>query len=179
MEAFCESVRPSELSCKSMEANTIHALLNIALLQAITFLFVYIRYYFSPVINKTKGKLEEKEIAICIVSGFLVFFVIVSESTSLTMKYLFFILSICIYAGSCVLILRHQKAKPMIYPKSFLIFHNGSFLKGAILQNKLSEKEILKSLNMKGVQDLTEVDTIILEPDGELSVIFKKKAKSA
>ena len=162
-----------------MEAKTVHALLNIALLQAITFLFVYIRYYFIPATPKGKNRLEEKDIAICLIAGFLVFFVIVSESTSLEVKYLFFILSVAVYGGSCLLIQKHQKTKPMIYPKSFLIFHNGSFLKGAIVQNKLSEKDILKTLSLKGVENLSDVDTIILEPDGELSVIFKKKAKTA
>lgn len=160
-----------------MEAKTIHALLNIALLQAITFLFVYIRHYVS-LSAKPKKDLEENEIAISVISGFLVFFVIMSESTSLSTKYVFFVLAVAIHAGSSLMILNHRKARPAIYPKSSLIFHNGSFMKGAILQNKLTEKEILRSLSMKGVENLSEVDTIILEPDGELSVIFKKKVKS-
>ena len=163
-----------------MEANTIHALLNIALLQALIFLFVYIKYFLSDDQKGVrKGKLQENEIVICIIAAFLVFFVIVNDSTALEVKYLFFVLSVGIHAGSCLLINRHLKTKPMIYPKSFLIFHNGSFLKGAIVQNKLSEKDIIKSLNMMGVDRLADVDTIILEPDGELSVILKKKAKSA
>ena len=161
-----------------MEANTIHALLNIALLQAIIFLFVYIKYFISGLAKgMKKTKLEENEIVICIIAAFLVFFVIVNETTALDVKYLFFVLAVGIHAGSCLLINRQQR-KPMIYPKSFLIFHNGSFLKGAILQNKLTEKEIMKSLTLMGVDNLSDVDTIILEPDGELSVILKKKAKS-
>jgi uncharacterized membrane protein YcaP (DUF421 family) len=158
-----------------MEAKTVHALLNIALLQAITFLFVYIKYYFSVPAKGVKTKLEEHELAISIVLGFLVFFVIMNEYTSLAAKYVFFVLSLAVHIGSCLLILKHRKNKPMIYPKSYLIFHKGSFLKGAIVQNKLSEKDILKSLSSKGVEDLTEIDTIILEPDGELSIIYKKK----
>ena len=168
-----------DFSLEVMEAKTVHALLNIALLQAITFLFVYIKYYFSPSTNKVKNKLEEKDIVVCLITAFAVFFVIVSETIDLEVKYMFFIASVLVFTGSTVLILRHQKAKPMLYPKSFLIFHNGSFLKGAIVQNKLSEKDIIKTLSLKGVENLSEVDTIILEPDGELSVIFKKKAKTA
>ena len=161
-----------------MEAKTIHALLNIALLQAIIFLFVYIRYFFSSLgKGVNKNKLQENEIVICIIAAFLVFFVIVNETTALEIKYLFFVLAVVVHAGSCLLINRHHR-RPMIYPKSFLLFHNGSFLKGAIDQNKLSEKEIMKSLNLMGVENLSDVDTIILEPDGELSVILKKKAKS-
>jgi uncharacterized membrane protein YcaP (DUF421 family) len=163
-----------------MEANTFHALLNVALLQTIVFLFVYIKYYLSaPAKGVKKNKLEENDIIISVVAAFLVFFVISNEYTVLEVKYIFFILSVVLHSGSCLLINRHQRMKPMIYPKSFLLFHNGSFLKGAILQNKLSEKEIMKSLTTMGVDNLSDVDTIILEPDGELSVILKKKAKSA
>jgi uncharacterized membrane protein YcaP (DUF421 family) len=72
-------------------------------------------------------------------------------------------------------VLKQLKRKPLIYPKSYLVFHNGKFLKGAILQNKISEDDILQTLKLKGVDDLKEVDTIILEADGELSVIFKEK----
>lgn len=160
-----------------MEAKTVHALLNIALLQAITFLFVYIKYYFSSKDNKAKFSLPENELAVSIIVGILVFFVIATDHTSLPVKYIFFMLALVIHVGACLIIQKHERTKPAIYPKSFLIFHNGSFLKGVILRNKLSEKEIMKSLNLKGVHDLAEVDTIILEPNGELSVIFKKKAK--
>lgn len=158
-----------------MEAKTVHALLNIALLQAMIFLFIYIKYYFSVPAQGSKDRLEDHELAISIVFGFLVFFVIMNDQSSLTLKYVFFVLSVAIHIGSCLLILKHQNTKPLIYPKSYLIFHNGSFLKGAIVQNKLSEKDIIKSLSLKGVVDLKEVDTIILEPDGEFSIIYKKK----
>jgi uncharacterized membrane protein YcaP (DUF421 family) len=60
-----------------------------------------------------------------------------------------------------------------------MIFHNGKFLKGAILQTKLSEEDIQRLLLGKGVVDLKEVDTLILERNGELLVIYKNKAKTA
>lgn len=163
----------------SMEAKTVHALLNLALLQAILFLFVFLKYHFSAPQRKVAPSLPDHEIAISILIGFLVFFVIVNDGGSLASKYVFFVLALALHVGSCILVQKHQKHKPMLYQKSFMIFHNGSFLKGAIVQNKLSEKEIIKALSTKGVVDLSEVDTIILEPDGELSIIFKKKEKSA
>lgn len=162
-----------------MEAKTVHALLNLALLQAILFLFVFVKYYFSTPHGKVTPSLPDHEIAISILIGFLVFFVIVNDTGSLASKYVFFGLALALHVGSCLLVQKHHKHKPLVYPKSFMIFHKGSFLKGAIVQNKLSEKDILKALNTKGVMDLSEVDTIILEPDGELSVIFKKKEKTA
>ena len=60
-------------------------------------------------------------------------------------------------------------------PKHFLIFHNGKFLKGAIVEVKLTEQQIMSTLTGKGVQDLAKIDTIILEKNGELSIIYKDK----
>jgi uncharacterized membrane protein YcaP (DUF421 family) len=60
-----------------------------------------------------------------------------------------------------------------------MIFHKGKFFKGTISQNKLSESDIMHALKQKGVSDLNTVDTIILETNGELLVIYKDKLKSA
>ena len=148
------------------------------LLVSTTSLFVYIRYYFSTLSSNVKFRLQDHEIAINIFVGFIVFYVIDNKEIPLLSKYVFFIISVLIHIGSGLLILKMQKIKTVLYPRSFLIFHNGKFLKGAILQNKLTEKDILRVLNMKGVNDLTQVDTIILEQDGELSVIFKNKIEN-
>jgi uncharacterized membrane protein YcaP (DUF421 family) len=91
----------------------------------------------------------------------------------------FLFTSVAAFIGGCVLQLRLLRAKNNVYPKSLVIFHQGKFYKGVMTQNKLSEKDILTTLKLKGVGDLIDVDTIIVEPDGELTVIFKEKIKSA
>jgi uncharacterized membrane protein YcaP (DUF421 family) len=76
------------------------------------------------------------------------------------------------------MILKSLKQKETIYPKSYLIFHNGKFMKGSIVKSNLSENDIMKSLELKGVFNLGDVHTIILEVDGELTVIYKEKFRS-
>ncbi len=51
-------------------------------------------------------------------------------------------------------------------------------MKGSIVKSNLSENDIMKSLELKGVFNLGDVHTIILEVDGELTVIYKEKFRS-
>lgn len=152
--------------------------LNIVSLILVTGLFVYVKYYFATKIAIAGRKLQMHETAIAIFMGLVVSFIICNRGIPFSNKVLFFVAS----AGLHILMswLEHKTyiSKP-IYPKSFMVFHNGKFLKGAILQNKLSEKDIMRLLTLKGIFDLTEIDTIILERNGELLVIYKNKMKSA
>ncbi|MBT1702305.1 YetF domain-containing protein [Chryseosolibacter indicus] len=148
---------------------------NLILLVAVVGLFVYIKWYSSTLSSNVRNRLQTHEIIVNILLGFIVFFVIYNKEVSLSYRYFFFILSVVMHIGSCYLMLMHINRKANVYSKSYLIFHNGKFLKGAILKNDLSEEDIIKSLRLKGVLNLREIDTIILEADGELTVIYKEK----
>lgn len=151
--------------------------LNLILLLAVVGLFVFIKWYSSTLSSNVRNRLQLHEIIVNILLGIIVFFVIYNKSVSLTYRYFFFILSVLMHIGSCYLMLMHINRKAKIYAKSYLIFHNGKFLKGAIVKNDLSEEDIMRSLRLKGIVNLMEVDTIILETDGELTVIYKEKVR--
>lgn len=156
---------------------TLQSLLNIVQLILVTGLFVYIKYYFLTRSAVAGRKLQHHEIAIAIFMGFVVSFVVCNQGIPFSNKLLFFLASAGLHLVMSWLEHKTYVSRP-IYPKSFMVFHNGRFLKGAILQHKLSEKDILRLLTMKGVFDLAEVDTIILEKNGEISVIYKNKMKA-
>jgi uncharacterized membrane protein YcaP (DUF421 family) len=158
-----------------MEARNIVVLLDFILLIAVTSLLIFIKWYFSTLSSNVRNRLQTHEIVLTIFVSLIVLMVITNDTLPLVNRSVFFLLAVGIYTGACWIILHNLRRKPLIYPKSFLIFHNGKFLKGAILQNKLSEEDIMRTLKMKGVVDLKDVDTVILEANGELSVIFKKK----
>ena len=75
--------------------------------------------------------------------------------------------------------LKNLSQKEKHYPKSYIIFQNGQFYKGIMDQSKVTEKDIRETLKLKGVADLNSVESIILETNGELTVIFKENVKSA
>jgi uncharacterized membrane protein YcaP (DUF421 family) len=158
-----------------MEPHNVIMILDFVSLVAVVSLFIYIKWYFSTLSSNVRNRLRTHEIVLSIFMAMVVLYVISNRDMPLIDRAVFFIVTVAIHIGTCLVVLKQLKRKPLIYPKSYLVFHNGKFLKGAILQNKISEDDILQTLKLKGVDDLKEVDTIILEADGELSVIFKEK----
>jgi uncharacterized membrane protein YcaP (DUF421 family) len=162
-----------------MERYTLTSMLNLILLTASLCLFVYIKWYFSTLSSNIRNRIQTNEILVSMVVGFVVYFIISNKSVPSVVRFGFLFISIGAFIGGCILQLKLLRAKHNLYPKSLVIFHQGKFYKGVMTQNKLSEKDILSTLKLKGVGDLIDVDTIIVEPDGELTVIYKEKIKSA
>ena len=52
-----------------------------------------------------------------------------------------------------------------------LLFHRGRFLRGAMRAQRVTEQEVLAAARIQGVADLGEVEAIVLETDGEFSVV--------
>ena len=162
-----------------MENYTLSSMLNFILLVATIGLFVFIKWYFSTLSSNVKNRLQNHEIILTMAMGFIVFFVISSKTVPIIDRYVFFITITTIHIGTCHLMLKGVMQKDKIFPKSYIIFQNGKFFKGIMTQNKVSEKDIKETLRLKGIENLGEIESIILETDGELTVIFKEKVKTA
>jgi uncharacterized membrane protein YcaP (DUF421 family) len=162
-----------------MEQYTLNSILNLILLIATIGLFVFIKWHFSTLSSNVKNRLQNHEIILTMVMGFVVFFVISSKAVPIVDRVVFFITIVAIHAGTCFLMLKSNTVKERLFNKSYLIFQNGKFLKGIMLQNKITERDIRTTLKIKGIADLTIIESIILEPDGELTIIFKEKVKTA
>jgi uncharacterized membrane protein YcaP (DUF421 family) len=162
-----------------MEKYTLQSIFNLILLMATIGLFVFIKWHFSTLSSNIKNRLQTHEIILTMVVGFIVFFVISSKAVPITDRYVFFITIVGIHVGTCVLMIKAALPKAKIFAKSYLIFQNGTFFKGIMVQHKLSESDVKATLKIKGVLDLRIVESIILEQDGELTVIFKENYKSA
>jgi len=162
-----------------MENYTLSSMLNFILLVATIGLFVFIKWYFSTLSSNVKNRLQNHEIILTMAMGFIVFFVISSKTVPIIDRYVFFITITTIHIGTCHLMLKGVMQKDKIFPKSYIIFQNGKFFKGIMTQNKVTEKDIKETLRLKGIENLGEIESIILETDGELTVIFKEKVKTA
>jgi uncharacterized membrane protein YcaP (DUF421 family) len=162
-----------------MEKYTLTSILNLILLTGTISLFVFIKWHFSTLSSNVRNRLQTHEIILTMVMGFIVFFVVSSKAVPLLDRYVFFITITAIHIGTCLLMLKSITPKEKVFPKSYVIFQNGQFYKGIMTQSKLTERDIRETLKIKGVSDLNQVESIILETDGELTVIFKEKVKSA
>ena len=54
-----------------------------------------------------------------------------------------------------------------------LVFHNGNFLKDAMRRERVTEEEMRSATREQGIADLDAVDSIVLETNGQFSVVSK------
>jgi uncharacterized membrane protein YcaP (DUF421 family) len=155
-----------------MDTYEIESILNFVLLAAVIGLFLQIKYYFSIKSINVHHRLQYRDIIYSIAMALLLYIAISNKTVPLVSRYVIFFLSLGAYVGTCVVMMNAVKWRKN-FSRSFLIFHQGKFIKHIIHQNKLSEKDIIATLKLKGINNLTDIDSIILEANGELSVHFK------
>ena len=68
---------------------------------------------------------------------------------------------------------KNLNAKRMIKGKPTLLMENGLFLSGAFSKNKINLDDILSKVHQNGIHSLTEIKTIWLEPNGQLTIVLK------
>lgn len=160
-----------------MDTYEIESILNFILLAAVTGLFLHIKYYFSTLSSNVHHRLQYRDFIYSIAMSLLLYIAISNKTVPLTSRYVIFALSLAAYVGTCIVMLNSLKWRKN-FSRSFLIFHQGKFIKHIIHQNKLSERDIIATLKLKGINNLSDIDSIILEANGELSVHFKTKVSS-
>ena len=68
---------------------------------------------------------------------------------------------------------RSAKVQKAVKSEPCLIFHAGEFLHGAMQRERITESEIRQALRSEGVASLESVHAIVLETNGNLSVLQK------
>jgi len=58
-----------------------------------------------------------------------------------------------------------------------LIFHNGKFLKDSMRRERVTKEEMLSATRSQGTADLEAVDSIVLETNGQVSVVLKGEGR--
>jgi uncharacterized membrane protein YcaP (DUF421 family) len=66
---------------------------------------------------------------------------------------------------------RSSSVERVINGEPALLYHHGRFLRDAMRAQRVTEKEILAAARQEGVTDLGEVEAVVLETDGEFSVV--------
>lgn len=66
---------------------------------------------------------------------------------------------------------RYAPVRGLITSEPRLVAHEGRFLHEAMRKERLAEEEILQAVRAQGRDGLDQVRSVVLEPDGSLSVI--------
>src|SRR5688500_2705388 len=119
-----------------MDTYEIESILNFVLLAGVTGLFLHIKYYFSTLSINVHHRLQYRDIIYSIAMALLLYIAISNKTVALSSRYVIFLLSVGAYVGTCVVMMNAVKWRKN-FSRSFLIFHQGKFIKHIIHQNKL------------------------------------------
>lgn len=71
------------------------------------------------------------------------------------------------------LAVRIKSVKTLITSSPSLIFYKGNFLEQAMKKERITEEEIYSAARIEGISALDEIDMIILETTGDITIIEK------
>lgn len=72
---------------------------------------------------------------------------------------------------------RNERFRELVKGDPTLLFYDGQFLGQTILDERVSREEIYASIRAQGIGHIQDVNAVILETDGSLSVIGRHDAK--
>lgn len=80
------------------------------------------------------------------------------------------VLATCQYVTTKI-VLRSKTAARIVKAEPTLLTHKGEFLRDAMKRTRISEEEIKTALRSNGMTDVSDANWVVLETNGELSVI--------
>ncbi len=99
--------------------------------------------------------------------------VLLSKDVALADGLLAFALLIFLQFAITWLSVRSQAFSNLIKAEPRMLLYQGNFLKEAMRKERVTEEEILAALREKGISDAKGVEAVVLETEGNLSVIQK------
>lgn len=74
---------------------------------------------------------------------------------------------------------KSHKFEDIIKSNPVLVFYNGEFLDDVMAAERITKRDLLSILRQDGIYNLEEVQSVVLETDGQFSVVKKQETKSA
>jgi uncharacterized membrane protein YcaP (DUF421 family) len=73
---------------------------------------------------------------------------------------------------------KDPRVRRMVTSEPSLIFHKGVFLRKAMTENRISEQDVFAAIRQSGFDDISSIDAVVLESNGDVSVIPRNMSAS-
>jgi uncharacterized membrane protein YcaP (DUF421 family) len=121
--------------------------------------------------NRTLSKLNAFDLVVTVALGSTLATVLLSKDVALVEGLLAFALLIGLQFLVTWGSVRSELFNRIVKTAPVLVLHRGAFLYAAMRRARVAEDEILAALRGQGVRDPSEVQGVVLESDGSLSVV--------
>ncbi|AWG22973.1 hypothetical protein FFWV33_16285 [Flavobacterium faecale] len=129
--------------------------------------------------KRTLSKMNAFDFIVTIALGSIFASVILTKSISISEGVLAFSLLIFLQYGITFLSSRSQAVSDLVKSALILMVYRGSLIKANMLKERIDEDEIWGVIRKSGYATLQDIDAVILETDGSLSVIKNIKDPKA
>lgn len=128
--------------------------------------------------KRTLTKLNAFDLVVTVALGSTLATVLLSKSVALAEGVLAMALLVFLQFAITWLAVRVSWVDGLIKSEPTLIVHEGRFLEQALVAQRVTKDEVLSALRSSGAGDLADVDAVVLETDGSMSVL-KSRSQAA
>lgn len=121
--------------------------------------------------KRTLAKLNAFDLVVTVALGSTLSAVLLQESIALAEGATALGLLVALQYGVTYMSVRSKNFAKLVRSQPTLVARNGSYCAAALLDQRLTEDEVLSAVRSQGINDLDQVEAVILESDGTLSVI--------
>lgn len=125
--------------------------------------------------KRTLSKMNAFDFIVTVALGSALATIILSEDVALLEGLLAFVVLMGMQLLVTWLSVRFQVIKRLVKASPRLLFYQGEFLSGAMIRERVTKEEVLQAVRSSGTASLAEVEAVVLETNGDFSVINKSQ----
>lgn len=129
--------------------------------------------------KRTLSKMNAFDFVVTVALGSTLATILLSSSVSLVRGVLAFAILIFLQFIITWLSARSPAVRRLVKAEPTLLVHKGTFLTGAMKQERVTEQEVWAALRAQGIAALEEVEAVVLETESSFSVVMQPSGKSA
>ncbi len=129
--------------------------------------------------KRTVSKMNAFDLIVTVALGSTLATILLSADVSLVQGVAALGLLIGLQYAVSALTLRFGWARRLVKAQPTMVFHRGEFLRGAMHDTRMSEDEVLAAVRSQGVAALEDVEAVVVETDGTISVLRPPQSGAA
>lgn len=126
--------------------------------------------------KKTLSKMNAFDLIVTVALGSTLATILLNKNVALAEGISAFFILIALQYLVAWLSIRSDGFKKLIKSDPKLIFYQGKYLKENIVKERVLEVEILQAARSSGVNSMEQVEAVVLETDGSISIIKKSES---
>lgn len=127
--------------------------------------------------KRTLTKMNAFDLVVTVAIGSTLATILLSKEVALAEGLTAFILLIGMQYIITWLSVRSDFFSSMIKSTPELLYYNEGFIKKVMKKERILEKEVLQAARSSGIKSMNEVEAVVLETDGRISVIKRAEEK--